>query len=140
MTMLPAPPPASPSPRQDGWTPDRQRRFIAALADCGSVHEAAARAGMSRQAAYVLRRNPAAVDFRLAWDAALAEAWRRVEESALERAMAGETEVWERDGVITTRLRPCAPHLLVRLLERADAIRARLRAEADAIAAAERAK
>ncbi len=136
MSNLPAPAPAPPRPRHDGWTPDRQRRFIAALADCGSVAEAAARAGMSRQAAYALRRSPAAMDFRAAWDAALTEAWRRVEETALERAMAGEIEVWERDGVITTRQRPCAPHLLVQLLDRADRMHAAERARADQEAAA----
>ena len=135
MTNLPAPSPAPPQPRHDGWTPDRQRRFIAALADCGSVGEAAARAGMSRQAAYSLRRSPSAMDFRAAWDAALTEAWRRVEETALERAMAGETEVWERDGVVTTRQRPCAPHLLIQLLDRADRMHAAERARADQEAA-----
>jgi hypothetical protein len=135
MTNLTVPLLASPQPRHDGWTPDRQRRFIAALADCGSVAEAAARAGMSRQAAYALRRSPAAMDFRAAWDAAITEAWRRVEETALERAMAGETEVWERDGVVTTRQRPCAPHLLIQLLDRADRMHAAERARADQEAA-----
>jgi hypothetical protein len=135
MMILPAPPPAIPQTRHDGWTPERQRGFIAALADCGSVAEAAARAGMSRQAAYALRRSPAAMDFRAAWDAAITEAWRRVEETALERAMAGETEVWERDGVVTTRQRPCAPHLLIQLLDRADRLHAAERARADQEAA-----
>ena len=34
-------------PRSDGWTPQRQTEFIAALADCGVVEQAARTANMS---------------------------------------------------------------------------------------------
>ncbi len=110
MTNLPAPRSASAEParrpRHDGWTPDRQRRFVEALADCGSVGEAATRAGMSKQSAYTLRRHPAAADFRAGWDAALADAWRRIEETALERAIGGETDIYDRDGFQIIRHAP----------------------------------
>ncbi len=122
-------------PRSDGWTPERQRRFIEALADCGSVGEAAARAGMSKQSAYKLRRHPAAVDFRAGWDAAIADAWRRIEETAIERAISGEIEIIERDGVQITRHRPCAPQLLVHMLDRAERARSAARAGAEREAA-----
>jgi hypothetical protein len=110
--------------------PDRQRRFIEALADCGSVGEAATRAGMSKQSAYTLRRHPAAADFRAGWDAALADAWRRIEETALERAIGGETDIYDRDGFQIIRHRPCAPQLLIHMLDRADRARSAAKAMA----------
>jgi hypothetical protein len=44
--------------RHDGWTPDRQRAFIEALADTGSVSRAAAMVNMASVGAYQLRRHP----------------------------------------------------------------------------------
>ena len=41
--------------RTDGWTPERQLRFLEALADSRSIAQAAASAGMSRESAYRLR-------------------------------------------------------------------------------------
>ena len=46
-------PPFLPVPlraRADGWTPERQARFIGLLAETGSVVEAARAVGMSREA------------------------------------------------------------------------------------------
>jgi cobalamin biosynthesis Mg chelatase CobN len=83
---------------------------------------------MSVQSAYRLRRRVGAEAFRRAWDVALAEGWRRVEETAFERVINGETEVWERDGVQIVRQRPCAPHLMIHMLQRAE--KARKSAEA----------
>jgi hypothetical protein len=115
MTTLPAPI----NPRRNGWTADRQCRFIAALGETASVVQAAARVGMSPRSAYWLRQQPAAADFRAAWDAAIDQAWRRVEATALERVLHGETEIIERDGIRVTRHRPCAPHLVIHMVERA---------------------
>ncbi len=56
--------------RADGWTPDRQARFLAALALTGSVREAARRVGMARETAYRLRRRAGAESFAAAWDKA----------------------------------------------------------------------
>ena len=58
--------------RRDGWTPIRQARFIAALAETGCVARAARRAGMARETAYRLRRKTGAESFVHAWDAILA--------------------------------------------------------------------
>ena len=44
--------------RHDGWTPARQRAFIEALADTGSVSRAAAQVNMSTEGAYYLRASP----------------------------------------------------------------------------------
>ena len=66
--------------RHDGWTPERQRGFIAALAETGVVARAARSVGMSAASAYTLRRRPHAESFALAWD--------MVEDEARERALA----------------------------------------------------
>jgi hypothetical protein len=126
------PPKPARQTRSDGWTRERQRVFLAALADCGSVAEAARAAQMSRQAAYALRRHPDARGFRAAWDEALVDAWRRVAETALERVINGETEVIERDGEEIVRRRPCAPHLVVHMLDRAERVIARTRSRDNA--------
>jgi len=60
--------------RADGWTPERQRGFIAALARCGCVLAAARHVGMARETAYRLRRRRGAQSFAAAWDAIMAEA------------------------------------------------------------------
>ena len=44
--------------RYDGWTPERQKAFIAALAETGSVTRAAARVNMAQPNCYTLRRAP----------------------------------------------------------------------------------
>lgn len=56
--------------RRDGWTPARQRAFIAALWSCRCVLEACRRVGMSSASAYKLSRRPDAASFRGAWRAA----------------------------------------------------------------------
>jgi hypothetical protein len=58
--------------RRDGWTPPRQRAFIAALAESRCVLEACRRVGKSPEAAYKLYRRPDAAGLRAAWDRALA--------------------------------------------------------------------
>ena len=68
-------PPFLPVPlraRADGWTAERQARFIGLLAETGSVAEAARRVGMSRESAHRLRRHPRAGSFAHAWDAVVA--------------------------------------------------------------------
>lgn len=86
-------------PRADGWTPQRQVNFIAALADCGCVEQAAREVGMSVTSCYRLRRSPGAESFAAAWEAALAEAARRLVDVAFERAFNGSEEpVFDKDG------------------------------------------
>ena len=66
--------PASTRPRirRDGWTPERQLRFLQALAATRSVAKAAASAGMSRESAYRLRDRRDGALFGLLWDQVLA--------------------------------------------------------------------
>lgn len=76
--------------RHDGWTPERQRAFIGALADTGSVRRAARMVNMSQANAYLLRRAEHAEGFRRAWDAALDFGLKRLKDLAFERAIEGE--------------------------------------------------
>lgn len=75
--------------RHDGWTPERQKAFIEALADTGSVSRAAAQVNMSSEGAYYLRRQPGADAFRRAWEAALDYGVARMKDIAFERAVEG---------------------------------------------------
>jgi hypothetical protein len=72
--------------RKDGWTPARQRIFLAALAATGMVSRAARAAGMGVTSAYNLRRRKGAESFAAAWsvveEAAREEALERVMEAA----------------------------------------------------------
>ena len=75
--------------RYDGWTPERQRAFIEALAELGSVSAAARRINMSAEGAYYLRRQKGADGFARAWEAALAHGVQRLTDIAMERAIDG---------------------------------------------------
>jgi hypothetical protein len=68
MEQHPAPPPAA-SPH---WTPAKQRIFLVALLEFGSVARAAQAAGMSRVSAHRLRRRLAGTAFDRTWDEVLA--------------------------------------------------------------------
>lgn len=77
-------------PRRNSITPARQRAFIASLAECGIVTQAARSIGVSMEALYKLRNWPGAEEFRAAWDAAVDRGVMRLEDTALARAMKGE--------------------------------------------------
>lgn len=100
MTDSPAPSPEDDDPlafvpvpterlRHDGWTPQRQRQFVEALAVMGVVARAAQAVGMSAAFAYALRRRPGAEDFASAWDVALTMGRERAYEQAVSRAITG---------------------------------------------------
>lgn len=86
-------------PRSDGWTPQRQRDFIAALADDGRVSYAARQVGMSENSCYRLRRSPGGENFARAWDVARAHAAHRLIDIAYDRVIDGSDEpVFDKDG------------------------------------------
>ncbi len=62
----------TPRIRSDGWTPERQLRFLDALTHTRSVTKAAAAVGMSREGAYRLRARSEGALFGALWDRALA--------------------------------------------------------------------
>ena len=77
-------------PRHDGWTPERQRAVIAALADTGCVSIACRMVNMSQPSYYMLRRQPGAESFRAAADAAQALGLQVCKDEAFDRAMNGQ--------------------------------------------------
>lgn len=76
--------------RHDGFTPERQKAFIEALADTGCVSRAARMINMAQTNCYALRRAPGAEGFRRAWDAALDFGLKRLKDIAFERAIEGQ--------------------------------------------------
>ena len=75
MSESPETPPFDPVPvrsRRDGWTPERQRAFILALARSLCVDRAAAKVGMSRESVYRLRKRAGAESFAAAWNSVMA--------------------------------------------------------------------
>lgn len=62
----------TPKPRHDGWTRERRRRFLEFLAAGRDISLACRGTGLSRQAAYKLRRRDPA--FAREWGAALQRA------------------------------------------------------------------
>lgn len=92
--------------RHDGWTEERQRRFIEALSLTGSVKAAAHRVNMTPEGAYLLRRHPQAASFRKAWEAALALGVQQLEDIALERALHGtEVPVYSYGKLVGSRIK-----------------------------------
>lgn len=75
--------------RRDGWTPTRQRAFIAVLATHGSVAAAARTVGMTPQTANRLRRRSDAESFARAWDVARDEGRLKMYEQAIVEARDG---------------------------------------------------
>lgn len=74
---------------------------------------------MTRQSAYWLRRQPHSHDFAYAWDEAVADRERWIEDLAMERLLEGEEEVIERDGqTVAVRRRPCDARILMFYLKR----------------------
>jgi hypothetical protein len=94
----------TPACRHDGWTAERKVVFLEHLAARGNVRAACARAQMSREAAYKLRRRDGL--FARGWDAALLLAREATAEIIGDRAIDGiEEEVWHRGELVGTRRR-----------------------------------
>lgn len=95
------------APRHDGWTAARQRRFLVALAETGSISLASAEAGISARSAYRLRARPEATAFARGWDQALKLATIRLTTLAFERATRGTVrEIWKDDHLVGSTRTP----------------------------------
>ena len=77
--------------RHDGWTEARQRAFIAALDQLGSVVHAARVVGMTKRSAYRLRKAPGAQSFAAAWDRVANNGQAEQLSHAIDRARIGDT-------------------------------------------------
>lgn len=113
--------PKPPRPRRDGWTVERQRAFLAALAETGSPTAAAEAVGKSVQSVHRLRKHPGASGFRAAWDLALRAAAQMLGAVALERAIYGTATPIVHQGEVVGERRVYSNALLLRLLDRAEA-------------------
>lgn len=90
--------------RHDGWTPQRQRAFLRALSETGSVRDACARTQISTTSAYRMRDRSVAFD--RAWRRALAKVAPTIEQAAYERAVLGWDEpVWHGGKIVGHRRR-----------------------------------
>lgn len=107
-----------PSYRLKGWSAFRQRAFIEALAETGSVHMAAQSAGLSARGAYALRIRSA--PFAAAWDAAQQIAVGRLSALAFDRAVHGRVEQIYHEGDLVGEKRVPSERLLMWLLARLD--------------------
>lgn len=104
-------------PRHDGWTEEKQRRFIEVLADTGLVSMAAKAVGMTRESAYKLRRAAHGAAFSRAWDAARHHAGSFLEDIAFERAIEGvEHNVYNEYGDVVCTKRVYNDRLLMHML------------------------
>ena len=93
-----------PAIRHDGWTHERRVVFLDHLAGEGNVRAACARAGMSAEAAYRLRRRDEL--FARAWAAALVLAREASAEVLATRAIQGvEEEIYYRGELVGSRRR-----------------------------------
>lgn len=114
--------PAPVKPRHDGWTAERQRAFIATLAETGCVSEACAEVGITPRSAYRLREHPGAADFRSAWNHAMSMASARLAALAFERAVHGSVERIYRNGELVEERREPSDRLLMWLLSHHDPV------------------
>lgn len=107
-----------PSRKVGGWSAARQRIFIEALAETGSVHASAKSAGLSARSAYGLRVRSAA--FSAAWDTAQQLAVGRLSALAFDRAIHGGIQQVYRDGDLIAERQAPSERLLMWLLARLD--------------------
>ena len=75
--------------RADGWTPDRQLRFLDALERTRSVSRAARATGMSRNGAYRFRERRDGALFAALWDRILAPGFADVPKVDIGRLSGG---------------------------------------------------
>ena len=106
--------------RRDGLTPEKQRAYVEALADCGVAREAAARIQVSEQAVNRARRRADAKSFDLACEGAVRFAARQVRSIAFERAIEGTIRRHYYHGELKSEERVYDNRLLIYLLGKLD--------------------
>lgn len=84
--------------RHDGWTPERQMRFIEVLSVTGQVSTACRAVGISRKSAYKLLERPGAEGFARAWWVALKTGRQRMLDQLMAQAINGVTTIMVKAG------------------------------------------
>lgn len=100
----------------NGWTAERQRLFLTALAETGCISEACATAGITARSAFRLRASAKGARFAAAWDQALRTATAKLLTLAYERAIRGSVKELWRDGKLIAESRAPSDKLLSLLL------------------------
>jgi hypothetical protein len=113
------PVPLSRSPH-DGWTAERQRAFIAALARTGVVASAARAVGMGVTSAYNLRRRAGAESFARAWTIVETEARDRAFDLICDEVVNGTTRPRFYGGRFVGTSHRCETRLALAALRAAD--------------------
>lgn len=126
----------TPSRRADGWTPGRQRDFLAALAEGQTVEGACRIVGLTHQSAYAFRQRTAGATFAIGWYAALLLQRQRLADTLTSRAFDGQVDTVTRDDGTTVRRHRFDNRLALALLARLDRLAAADAAGADPKAAA----
>jgi hypothetical protein len=94
--------------RRSGWTDERQRAFIAALARCGSVRAACRQVGLSACGVYKLLDMDGSEGFALAWDQAMDIGAARLKADALQRALNGAfVPIYRKGRLVRVEYRRC---------------------------------
>ena len=104
--------------RRNGWTADRQRKFLCALAETGSVSIACTAAGITARSAYRLRADPRGAAFAAAWHRALYIATNAMVAMAFERATKGSYREYWKNGELVAEVRQPSDTMLKFLLTR----------------------
>lgn len=104
--------------RRAGWSAERQRIFLGALAETGSVHLASAAARLTARSAHRLRAR--SQEFAAAWATAEQLAAGRLAALAFDRAIHGRIEQTWRGGDLISERRLPSDQLLMWLLARLD--------------------
>lgn len=97
------------------WTKEKEREFLAVLADTCNVRAASEAAAMSTQAAYWRRKRNAS--FRAAWAEAVSAAYQKLELVLIERTLNGTEKVIERHDGTEDRMREYPNNLGLALLK-----------------------
>lgn len=106
------------APRRNGWTAARQRAFLCALAETGSVSVACKAAGITARSAYRLRADPRGAPFAAAWNRAILVATHALVAAAFERATKGSYREYWKDGQLMGETRQPSDTMLKFLLSR----------------------
>jgi hypothetical protein len=126
------------SARRDGWTRERVRIFLEAIAQGATIAGAAAAAGMSKASAYAFRNSARGRAFNVGWDAAYLLARRQLADEVMSRALHGCVDVLTRGGEIVGERHRHDNRLAMAVLTRLDKFAAsRTQADEAAILAAE---
>jgi hypothetical protein len=126
--------------RHDGWTPDRQRAFLEAIAAGETVERACRLVQMSVASAYALKQRAAGQSFALGWRAANLLSREAIADRMLTRAIDGQVETVTRPDGTTYSRHKYDNRTAMNLLTRLDRMAEQAPADADAAAHAQAAR